>query len=187
MWYRRKARITGLGETGGGVSEQHEGGLSRRAVVRAAGGAVWAAPVIALATAAPAAAVGSPVGSLVVSQAAYSGGVLGVLGPSITATVCNNGTVGFVSPITLTIQVPIGISALPSISGSGWVLTSSLLDLANLGTLTLSWNGTLAAGACAPQVTLQWLLGVNIGSGRTATASGTDTFGHKVTSPSKSF
>lgn len=178
--------MTGLGETGGALSDQ-QGGLSRRAVVRAAGGAVWAAPVIALATAAPAAAVGSPVGSLVVSQASYNAGTLGLVGPSISATVCNNGTVGFISPITLTIQVPLGISALPSVSGSGWVLTSSLLDLVNLGTLTLSWNGTLAAGQCAPQVTLQWLLGVNIGSGRTATASGTDTYGHKVSSPSKSF
>lgn len=167
--------------------DRESGGVSRRSVLRAAGGAAWAAPVIALATAAPAEAVGSPVGSLVVQSAVYNGGTLGIIGPSITATVCNNGTVDFLSPITLTIQLPLGISALPSVSGTGWVITSSLLDLANLGVITVTYNGTLAAGQCAPQVKMQWLLGVNIGSGRSATASGTDVYYHRVTSPTKTF
>lgn len=157
---------------------------TRRSVLRIAGGAAWAAPVIAVATAAPASAVGSPVGSLVVSQASFNGGLLG-LGASATATVCNNGTVDILSPITLTFNVGLGLSVLPSVSG-GWSLTSSLADLVGLGMITVSYNAPLAAGQCAPQVKLSWLVSLNLPS-RTATATGTDTYGHKITSPTKSF
>lgn len=161
------------------------GSASRRSLLRIAGGAAWAAPVVAVATAAPANAVGSPVGSLVVSQASWNGGLLG-LGASATATVCNNGTVDILAPITLTFNVGLGLSALPSISGSGWTLTSSLADLVGLGIITVSYNAPLAAGQCAPQVKLSWLVSLNLPS-RSATASGTDTYGHKITSPSKGF
>lgn len=167
---------------------QREGrGATRRSVVRAATGAAWSAPVIALATAVPAYAA-SPTGSLEVRQATYDPGIAGVLGASMTFQVCNNGTVAFNAPIVLTIKVPpISISVLPIVSGNGWSITSSLLDLANLGTITLVYNGALAPNTCAPNVKLQFILGVSIGSGRTATATGTDIYGHKVSSPSKSF
>jgi hypothetical protein len=156
---------------------------SRRALVRA--GATWAVPVVAVAAAAPAYAVGSPVGQLTVTQATFNGGLLGI-GASVTATVCNTGTVGFLSPITMTFNVGLGLSVLPSVSGTGWTLTSSLADLVGLGIITVSYNAPLAAGQCAPQVKLSWLISLNLPS-RSVTASGTDTFGHKVSSPTKTF
>ncbi|MCL2541989.1 MAG: hypothetical protein FWE71_05940 [Nocardioidaceae bacterium] len=168
-----------------GQHDERGHGTTRRTALRVAANSVWAVPVIAIATAAPASAVGSPVGSLVVSQASWNGGLLG-LGASATGTVQNNGTVAFVSPIVLTFNVGLGVSALPSISGSGWTLTSSLSDLVGLGTITVAWTGTLAPGASTSQVSLNWLISLNLTS-RSAIASGTDTYGHKVNSPSKSF
>ncbi|GAB2974632.1 hypothetical protein [Nocardioides montaniterrae] len=158
---------------------------SRRSVLRIAANSTWAVPVIAVATAAPAAAVGSPVGQLTVTQAGFNGGLLGV-GASATATVCNTGTVSILSPITMTFNVGLGLSVLPSVSGSGWTLTSSLADLVGLGVITVTYNAPLAAGACAPQVKLTWLASLNLPN-RSVTASGTDSFGHKVTAPTKSF
>lgn len=158
---------------------------TRRSVLRVGAGAAWAAPVIAIAAAAPADAVGSPVGSLVISQATWNGGLLGV-GASATATVCNNGSVQILSPITMTFNVGLGLSVLPTVSGTGWTLTSSLADLVGLGIITVSYNAPLAPGACAPQVKLSWLVSLNLPS-RSVTASGQDFYGHRVTSPSKGF
>ena len=163
-------------------------GTTRRTVLRIAGHTAWAAPVIAVATAAPAFAVGSPVGSLVVSTATYNAGILGLVAPSMSFAVTNNGTVPINAPITLTINIgALSLSALPGISGSGWSITSSLLQLANLGTITLSYNGSLAPGATTPTVTLSFLLGLTLGSNRSATATGVDIYGHQITSPTKTF
>ncbi|GAB2974625.1 hypothetical protein [Nocardioides montaniterrae] len=163
-------------------------GATRRSVLRIAAGSAWAVPVIAAATTAPAAAVGSPTGSIELTNAAGLAGsqpvanknLAGLLVTSLTGAVLNNGTVATTGPITVTIQFPLIDAGLAwNLSGTGWSFASG--NTINVsGQLVLVWNGgSLAPGAPTTAFTLTPVLSVGVGT-ITGTASGTDIYGHSL-------
>jgi hypothetical protein len=174
------------------------GAVSRRSVLRIAGHTAWAAPVIAVATAAPAYAVGSPTGTIGITNQGFSSGLLGIPTKIFGAAknISNtdafgtaNDNVSILSPVTVTVNVGLGLTVLPTLSqdasgvGGSWAFAPNILqELLGLGTLTLIWTGpTLAPGQQTNQFTLTWLVSLTLG-GRTMTPSAQDTFGHNANS-----
>ena len=169
-----------------------ERGTTRRTVLRTAANAAWSVPVIAVATAAPASAVGSPVGTIELvgptgaantSPIENENSLLGVptTVQNFTGAVRNTSvnSADTVSSITVTINFPlIDVGLAFTLSGSGW--SGGTLLILPGGALTLTWTGTLAAGTSTPAFVLVPVLSLNVLAGPSATATGVDAFGHNL-------